>query len=622
MKLVFAYEFAHIESITPYAADPEATIIAIDFWVERALAKRGIPFTSFSRFILDDSARQRWLEATQDIAREWYRLPEMTFFTHRGIRLAEAAEPAVGIYLERFLYHFIPLQKVFAEYTNITEVIVPHSSAVVQASSGPFTKFEITTVFDIVCALAKEHGYMLNKLGTPPSGEVLPFPPHMRSSIMFSIWNFCIRFLVPSRSIKIFASETWAHIAPFLSQMDNAELILMDRSEVRNIPWREIIRHRIRFMHPTALRSSALRRIRSEAQQNYRKCWKKARTAVGNMPYFTRDGTSWWPLIADAFDFFMEVYAERLIHDTEALALIYKKETVGKVLLRASVSAKQHHFFLAAKVASSLDIPSIELQHAGSVVDMANPQSRLEASYLAAYGSLTSNLISTHHGYAPERMRAIGSPRFDRYLTRPPLTETERREALSSVGLDSARPTILIAVPPEIIELVAHVFDSYEQVRIYAALAYLQKAIPEVQIVFKFRGTSCTPLHRDYIAEVFGTGTYAIVSDDLFYRMQMSDIIFSSDSTAFYEAMIARKPLVLYPWKKTDAANIAVYEQAAPVVFEPAELIAETKRILVDILYQDELINRSSTFLHEYYAFDGHSSERMAVLLRESLTVY
>ena len=248
--------------------------------------------------------------------------------------------------------------------------------------------------------------------------------------------------------------------------------------------------------------------------------------------------------------------------------------------------------------------------------------SRLESSYLASYGSLMRDIYVRNHGYEPDRIRAIGSPRFDRYKEVPVLPREDRDAAVRALGLDPARPVVLVATPGDQPALIPHVFDTYDNAQLFATMAGMQRALPDTQVVFKFRGTqSCTPLHREYINEVFDGENYAIVGDDLFFRIQMSDMVCSNNSSAMYETMIARKPLVLFPWRSSDP-HLPIYTNAAPAVFDPSAQAAIAKRILTEPAYAAELVARSSAFIRDGYSFDGHASERMTALLREDLLVY
>ncbi len=623
-KIIIVYELRHLKEIEEYLQSNKerVRIIALNFWVERELQKKNIVCESWEKWRLTDSEREEWLLRAGDIAREWYRQPQMSFFVHQDIRLGEASEPAIEAYLQDLLYFFVPLQKILSSCDEVVSVVVPHRRVHVSASAGSFAQFESKGVVDAVRFLARHKGFNVEELGPAPTGKAMPFPAQPFTSTFLLFWNFLARTFLPHKKLALFASENWYHIAPFLENMDDVELVLMDRNEIRHIPWRQILKHRIRFVHPLDIQTKNMRRCAAKKQKDFKNAWHTAKEAVGLMSQFTYNDIHWWPLVEPAFTFFVEVYVERLVYDIDALKHIYVKERIQKVLLRASVSGHQHHFFMAAKIASRMNLPSIELQHAGAVLDPRSVHSRMEASYLAGYGTLTQKLYSRNQGYYPDQIRAIGSPRFDRYVGTTALTTKDRALYIKEIGLDPKRPVVLIGAPEDHNMLIPHAFDSYENANFFVTLAQVQKKLPDLQVLFKFRSPHGLALRAEYIDTLFEGKNYAIVSDDLFTRIQMSDVVLSSNSTVMYETMIAQKPLVLFHWRKTDSYAIDVYTQAAPIFFSQDELVMELERILSDGQYAQQLVKKSNTFLKQNYSFDGQASQRTADLLREDLKVY
>ncbi len=623
-KIIIAYELRHLKEVEDYIQTQKGKmrVIACNFWVERELKKKNIVCESWEKWKFSDYDREEWLVRAGDIAREWYRQSEMSFFIHQGVRLGEASEPAIEAYLQDLLYFFVPLQKMLNLCGEGTVVVVPHRQVHVSASAGSFAQFESKGIADAVHFLSGQYGFKVEEIGLPPTGKAEAFPVQPFTVTFLLMWNFFARMFLPHRTLALFASENWYHIAPFLETMKDTELVLMDRSEIRNISWRQILKHRIRFVHPLDIQTKSLRHTAANKQKEFKIAWHSAKEVVSRMPQFTYEGIHWWPLVEPAFTFFVEEYAERLVYDTDALQHIYVHENIQKVLLRASVSGHQHHFFIAAKVASRMNMPSIELQHAGAVLDPRSVHSRMEASYLAGYGTLTQKIYSKNHGYSSDQIRAIGSPRFDRYVDTSPLSTLERAQYLKDIGLDPARPVVLIGAPEDHNMLIPHAFDSYENANFFSVLAEVQKALPNIQVLFKFRSHIGLALRAEYIDALFEGKNYAIVSDDLFFRIQICDVVLSSNSTVMYETVIAKKPLVLFHWRKTDSYAIDVYTQAAPIFFSTDELTVVLRRILSDSSYSQELVEKGRQFLKKNYSFDGHASQRTAQLLREELKVY
>ncbi len=376
----------------------------------------------------------------------------------------------------------------------------------------------------------------------------------------------------------------------------------------------------MRFIHPLTWQAPwqvarARQLVRAFVPQ-----WQVAKSAVEAIPALSYEDKNLWLLVEPALDWFIEKYAARPIYEAMSFERMFKAERINKVLLRVSVSMHQSHFFIAAKVAHMLGIPTIELQHAGAVLDRESAHSRLEADYLAAYGTVTADIYAKNHGIERSRLRLVGSPRFDRYLHKSVLSEEARTEAVRSVGLDPRRPVVLVAVATDNTVLIPHEFDSYDIAHLFEAAKRLQGAVPGAQVIFKFR-SQCPPSHRAYIHELFDGKDVAIATDDLYYRIQMSDMVLSSNSTAMYEVMMAHKPLVLYPWRTTDTVPLEVYGRAARAVFDDESLAAEVSHLVSDASYRAERIKQQDEFLQNNYSFDGQAATRTKALLREGLTV-
>lgn len=620
-ELILIYELDQVDAcLERYQRSPStARIVALNFWVERELAARGVPFDSFAQFKLSDIEAAQWLKRARTIAREWYRLPELEFLQYKRIRLAESIEPALDSCLQIIFYYLAPLDKLFAKYQGIERVIVLNKSGVVAPTAGLFSLFEVNAVVDVAKFLTARYRFVVEELGPRPAGSPKPFPRQPLSNKLISVWNMLAR-VAARKQHRIFVSDTWAHIAPFVGTMDDTELVLMDRSEVRNIPKRQLWAHRMRFIHLLTWQNPRRIRRARRLQQEFAAQWREVRHEVEAMPALVHDGATLWPLVSPALNWFVEGYVARPIYEAMSFERMFIKERINKVLLRVSVSMHQSHFFIAAKVAHELGIPSIELQHAGAVLDPESPHARLEADYLATYGSLTADIHIKNHGLERARLRPVGSPRFDRYLHKSVLGEAERAKALVELGLDPKRPVALVATPADNVVLIPHEFDSYEVARLFESVRDIQQALPDIQLLFKFR-SHCPPSHRAYLQELFGGQGFVIATDDLYYRIQMSDVVLSNNSTAMYETMMAHKPLVLYPWKETDVAPLVVYTQASPAPVGHQVLVDELSRVCVDAEYRSERVKRQDEFLQHNYSFDGQASTRIKSLLRENLSI-
>ncbi|MDP2650063.1 MAG: CDP-glycerol glycerophosphotransferase family protein, partial [bacterium] len=212
-----------------------------------------------------------------------------------------------------------------------------------------------------------------------------------------------------------------------------------------------------------------------------------------------------------------------------------------------------------------------------------------------------------------ERLIAIGSPRFDRYVNARAGAFEKGKQLFTQLGLDTKRKVLLITVPFS--DVNTYAFDSYQLAEFFEAIHTAQSVIPGIQVLFKFRRHECDGATREYLQELFITD-YAIAgSEELFPLLCASDAVVSGNSTVIYETMLAQKPLVLYPWKSFDTYNARVCEPAAPLARTAREAVQVLARIFADASYREELMERQKCFIKRY-SFDGKSSARMGEFIR------
>lgn len=606
-QLVFIYELNQLSEVLGYLeAHPSAQILCLDFWVERELMKKNIPCISLRDFMPEEDAEEEWWLLAQDIAREWYRLPAMKFFEHDGIRIGEALEPMMEAYLSRMLYYVRIFAALKQTYPG-ARFHVPSPFVGDISSAGPLALFERRAVADAARMAGLER--------TLFSERILPnkdlFPRAVWKSLLIHAYNTIIG-LMPRRGLKIYASEYWSHIAPVITQMDDAELVLMESSELKKIPLRQILKHRIRVRHPAEAAHGLIQRDATRRLTEFMGQWETVKKDVAQYLSAARAELDWNPVL-EACEYLV-TYSPRVIADTDALRLIMEEEKPDVVLQRASIGGRQHHFFLMARVAAQLKISSIELQHAGAMFDPHSVHSRLETTYLAAYGEVEREQY-VRNGYAPERIVAIGSPRLDRYSRNISSFLKEREKTLRVIGLDVARRVVMIAVPLEQAGLYALNFSSYDIAAFFQEVRNVRRTMPEVQFLFKFRQRNCGRHHRTYLSELFPEGDIAIAEGDSCPLIGASDCVVSGNSTIMYEAMISGRPLILYPWKKWDY-HLGMYSAVAPYVQSGAELADILKRIFSDKPYAREMVEKEHLFTKQH-AFDGRSVERMIAFLHK-----
>lgn len=604
--LFIAYDLEHIEAAVAHVRSG-GEVLCINFWVERALAQRGIAYRSYADCQSTHQDNEPRMTAAQVVAREWYRVPEMRFFRHKNVSLGEALEPGFAIYLERLLYYQAIFERVLDANPGV-HLTVPYPSVQIPAVTGPLTHFEMRVAVDAARAASIKRNLPFNALGEAPQPPIQHIHPNSRwRGILVAFYNAVVEF-APRRKIKVYATEYWRHIAPVIERIDDVELALMDRSELRNVPWQQIWKHRIRLVHPHDIANSLMRRTAREATERFRYAWPRVRSTIASYQTCSLIG---WPLIEPVLEYLVCAYAERVIIEVEAFGNLLRRERPNKVLQRVSISSYQTHFFVLAQVARSLGIPSIEVQHAGVHVDPRSVYSHLETDYLASYGPYVREWYE-RMGIAGRRILPIGSPRFDRCIVERGEARARGTRLLQDAGLDLLRPVLLVALPDV-------QTDSYALADFFRAVRTTQESVAGLQVVLKFRNAKRTSELRDFVRETFPSATVCMDTEDLFSLLCGIDAAVCGNSTVIYEAMLARVPLLLYPWRVSDTYHAEMYAPAAPILYNAQEFSDAVAKVFGDAAYRAELVARQKLFLKRY-SFDGRSSERLVSLLLAPLS--
>lgn len=619
--VIVIYEVGQIAEVQSLVAREQLapdsyTIVALEFEVERALQRQNIPFESLLTFVPVNEEFAGVIMASHRAAEALSQSPAMRFFAYQGISLGEVFEPMLDAYLQ-YLGRSISLYMRVVELSGAKEIIVPHTSQPLSLGAGALVAYWFLAPVHAAKVVGEQKRIPFRFIGSEPRIHHKSHSLARRCvALGLAAYNSGIGFFIRKKSQKVFASEYWSHVASFVEKMDDMELVFMERSEIRKIPWRQLIKHRIRFMHPSDMIDSGSRKSISSAVESFGAQWHAVKGNVREL-FDIVPGVDAWGAIEPALTHLVEVYARFALIDIEGLRRIMEKLRPDKVLLRASVGGSAHHFFIATQVARQLGIPSIELQHAGAVVDPRSVHARIEASYLAAYGPLTRDMAVKNLGYAPERIRAIGSPRFDHYVHRRGALAQNREETLRGLGLDPARPTVFAAVPFAGAFPLVH--SSYQVADFFRAFREVQKGMPELQLIFKFRPGNFSEEYRRYAQELFSEGGIAMTNtSDFLPLMVASDAACTGKSTLAYEIMLARRPLVLFPWQRWDTYTLAMYKDTVPVAWSAKDLSEALGKLLTQEGAKQAL-ERQNRYMSEQYSFDGHAPERMMALLREKL---
>ncbi|MDO8517971.1 MAG: hypothetical protein Q7S26_01620 [bacterium] len=625
--LVALYEAKQVRRALEYLESKkipleQCHVVALEREVVLALTERGVVHTPVTAYVPANSNFESLYYKTQALAWSMFRHPAMQFYRFRGIALGEVQVPVVQFYLDKLIHAVYTAESVAESAGPFSSVLVPCSTVSVWLTSGPLTLEHInsfTTGFRLY-ANAKKIPFI--ELGEQKFAYLKkPFLERVQYIVLSAglrINNFLVESLVRQKPLKLFVSDYWRHIEPFVSRMEDVELVVMDRREAAKIGLRRIWKYRMRFYHPKDFLTREARAEADRTMESFTAGWNNARADEAYRQLFAYKDISLWPVFEQSLTFLVTDFARRMVTDTISFEILYKTLAINRVLLRAGRGG-QYHYAIAAQVATKVGIPSIELQHAGAVIDPRQVFSLLDASYLAAYGTLTREQYVSNHGYTPERIVPIGSPRFDRYLLQEKPSPAQREERLAAFGLTASRPVVLVSVPWETSGLSAQFVSSFEMDIFFRALKRVQQEVPEAQILFKFRANNSIETYRAYLRTLFPDGGMALASkEDFFSLVLLSDMVCSNDSTVVYETMIGKKPLILFPWKEYNFA-LTTYRQAGLYPASDTELVSIIRSLCQKGGAYQEAVTRGEQFLVKNYCFDGQAAKRLTQLLREQI---
>ena len=628
--LIIIYEVKQIDQILEYLNNEKISIntchiVAIEYGVERELLKRSIAYTSLTDYISLDADLERQLHLTELTAKSFHEHRAMDFFVNKNIRLGEIIEILFQFYLDQLIYGFYICDKIIKSSPRISSMLVPYSTVAIWSTSSPLVPSDLNVMPTAFKYYAEVKGIAFVNLGNK---EVLRLKISLFKQLkdkilkaMLYAHNIVVEFLVSPKPIKIFVSDYWRHIQPFITKMDDVELIVMDKSEAPKIGLRQIWKHRMRFYHPDDFKTKEDAIKAESVMRTFSVEWDKARTNTDFHKLFIYDDIPYWSVVEPILRLLITGnYARSMVSDSIYLEKLLIKNKINRALLRAT-SSRQYHFLITARMAEGLDIPSIELQHAVAITEPTSAYSLLGSRYLAAYGKRTRDARVQNHGYDPNRIVPVGSPRFDRYI-RDMSKGFDREETLKKLSLDPSRPVLMVNVP-HISELGRSYYGGssrlYDVIKLLKEVALLQKDVEGLQIILKFRPKWFGPQYKMYLEEIFAGNMKDVAVaefEDVSKLMRSSDIITSGYSTMVIEALINKTPVILYPLRKWARAFRELFKGTVLDAHSQSELTVLIKKLLNDADYRKNVVKDMELFLKEEYSFDGKASERIMSLLR------
>mgnify|MGYP001617079035 FL=1 len=617
---IILYELNQLASldalIARYGGEGEAPqIVSLDAEIDFALEKRGTPFIS-GKTLQDRTTPAAYVRA-DEITRALYDNERMSFLRYRNVSLLDSLRFSTQIYVGRLL-HYIDVIERFAESVpDLKHLAVPISVVPVSKTSDPLAVEESKIVYEAARLVAERRKidcepYDMRSATLQVKNRWQGLAFALKRTLFgtaLSLLN-ALMALRPRRPLRILASDYWRSLAPILRQLPEAELVLLDRSQVLQASFANIWRHKVRFMHIeqfVPLKGS--RRARLYAKECEEKWMAVCKDMLASLDLSFRD----IPL-ADTMEriltHLVTTMVPDVIRDIEGAYAMYERLSPNAVLLRASAS-RQRHFSVLPLVAREVGIPALEVQHGGEYLGPGSGTRRHAAYYFATYGPLVCDEFRAL-GYEEERLLPVGSPRFDAYVQDAQKASIHKKGA--SLTILSNKPTMDISER----------YGTYSIEEYFKTLGDATREILNARLLVASRSTTVRAafLEEARARGLVGVDYESVGTTPLPKLFVQTDIFVCSYSTVVYEALLYRLPVILAAFAPTEKMmadfHFGHFEKAGALLIahSPEELSTMLQKLSADPEARARMSSAAEAFMKEQFSFDGHASERIAALIR------
>ena len=612
--LFFVYETAHVPLLKErLEGGDKYTVVALDQELLSLLASEGIQAVALPDISRSPDGDRELLERTRAMAREWYTAPETSFLSHDDILLGEQYEVVALYYIQTLVYYVSVLSQALAHFPGARRVVVPQTHVQVSKTADPTAQHKENLPVDVLRLLCAQKGMPL---------EVAPAPATLKgrgralrraisaavARLVVRLGNMIVTHTTAQRPIRLFSSDPWYRIAPFVRSMPDVELVMSRRSEFKNMGLKEAWRARARFHHGLDFKDADAAAAARKAAQDMRREWEALREKPAFSGAYVHEGIDFWPIARRMFDTILE-RAEDDIATIESTKRLFEHYKVNCVLLFASTKG---YNLVLSRVAERMGIPSIELQHALTNNEKSLVHCRLNSRYLASYGPLTNQMYESW-GVSLERLVAVGSPRFDVYA-RPDLEAAQALRERLKLGGEVA---VLCNIPQIYLSLEYGNYTSWEVYDYIKALACALGPLAVRPLLRPKPGEWHQSFyHRKETGELFSRGIM-VQNESMQALLWACDIVVSSSSTMVLEALLAHKPTVMYVPKVLDHDFDAFEESGAVRMARTKEELLEHVRSLAGSAGAREAqVRVADAFVERSFIIDGGSAGRVEALIR------
>ncbi|MFA6279083.1 MAG: CDP-glycerol glycerophosphotransferase family protein [Candidatus Paceibacterota bacterium] len=614
--LFFVYELEHIPVLNSrLKAGEKFEIVGLNYEVELELKRQEILFIPLRTLaIASPEGERESLEFIRRLAKDWYVSADFAFFKRDGVWLGEQYRGAFSHYFAALVYYLAAMEQVISKLSP-TKIIIPERHHGTDTGIDPIDIFKERLPVDVTRLLAKHYGIVFEPISLIERRRSV-----WLSMLLANISKVVVRLAVGivnaisvfrrPRHIKILSTDPWARIEPFIKEMEDAEVIMTHRKEILVMGIKNIWKTRARFHHRLDFVNRGIRALALKKSQEFARAWGELGESPNISKLFEYKDISFWPIVKNVLQAIVVEHSEDAIATIESTKNLLTRYSINRVLLFSSVKGYNN---LIAQVAERMNIPSVEMQHSLEIIEPSNPYAHLFSRYLAAYGSITKK----HYGrFGVESWRIVecGSPRFDVYTL--PIAPEELEHPRQDMQFKKGNLTVLVVLPAIFLGSGHCDFTTYSAQTILEDIAKLQKQHTSISLILRPRPGNAEPLYYRKETQALFTGdVYLGRWENLQTLIALSDFVISGNSSVVLEAIIMHKPVLMYV-PRTEDRDFDEYEMAGAVLMARTtdELMAHTS-FLEDTDNRTALVARADIFLKKNFMMDGHSSERIAMLL-------
>lgn len=615
LNIIFLYEPKSIEALVLFfnqhtnISPNNSLVIALDPILERLLVERNISFVSGREYRTPDPQP---LISAEAFASEIFENKKWEFFSYRGVSLGRLFFFPLQMYLAPLLYFADIVSNAIRKHGSVKRLITFPPSVNAPSMGFFLENLRLQIFVDVVSAIGAQSAKEVLIL------DIVKNTLKVKNSSFILkrfLWNFCLTILnsfvslLPAKKIRILVSDYWRNLAPYVKNIDSAEIFLLDRTEAFKAGIVNIVKFQMRFVHTKGFATKASEE-RKKTQFLFEEQWQSIKKE--NLPDFQFRGYSLLPIIITLLERVMEYASADMLMEIDSTYSALQRIKPSIVILRSTMSG-QPHFVILAQVATALGIPSLEMQHGLEYYGPGSMDRRHSAKHMGAYGSFiqeemkaAGDSINTH---------AIGSPRFDVY-------SSPKGKNYLPEGSDNKKLSVLCIVPTTMPGVGA---DSYDIAEYLEEMGNALRVVGDLDAVIKMRpGISMNEFYQPILEKAFQNVSYTIVQNEPLYELYpKADIVVSFYSTAALEALQCEKPLIYLGLsavqKMMGEYHFAYYLQAGAMAM--AKTGDELATVLTELSKNPEsrrnMAQSAKVFLEENYSFDGKSSERAALLIEK-----